>query len=470
MSNKPIKLWQYLVPIVVLLAIWFYPVPEGLKPQAWHMFAIFVATIVGILCAPLPSGALMFIALALSIFTNTLSFKAALSGFASGTVWMIFSAYVLSLGFVQSGLGRRIAYKTLSLFGGSSLGIAYSLGIADLILAPAMPSVPARSGGIILPISKSIDQVLDSEPGPKQKRLGEFLTMTCFQFTPITGAMFMTGMAANPLCATLAKEGLGIELTWVGWFWAAVVPAMICFFVMPLLSYKILNPELKRTPEAKKMGREELKHMGPMSSQEIKVAIGFVLALLGWGTTMWTGLNANAIGIGLAALLFAMGAVNWKDVLADKAAWDTVVWFGVIISLATGLTSLGFIKWMSAGFASMLTGMDWMTTFILLGFAYIYLHYVFATASGHVAAMYVPFAAVAIGAGAPPLMVAVCFAIFSNFMWGITEYAGGPGPIYFGQGFFERPRFYKINFVLVTASVIIVFAVGMLWWKIIGLY
>ena len=76
MSNKPIKLWQYLVPIVVLLAIWFYPVPEGLKPQAWHMFAIFVATIVGILCAPLPSGALMFIALALSIFTNTLSFKA----------------------------------------------------------------------------------------------------------------------------------------------------------------------------------------------------------------------------------------------------------------------------------------------------------------------------------------------------------------------------------------------------------
>lgn len=110
MSNKPIKLWQYLVPIVVLLAIWFYPVPEGLKPQAWHMFAIFVATIVGILCAPLPSGALMFIALALSIFTNTLSFKAALSGFASGTVWMIFSAYVLSLGFVQSGLGRRIAY------------------------------------------------------------------------------------------------------------------------------------------------------------------------------------------------------------------------------------------------------------------------------------------------------------------------------------------------------------------------
>lgn len=38
-------------------------------------------------------------------------------------------------------------------------------------------------------------------------------------------------------------------------------------------------------------------------------------------------------------------------------------------------------------------------------------------------------------------MVAVCFAIFSNVMWGITEYAGGLGPIYLDQGFFERPRF-----------------------------
>lgn len=124
--------------------------------------------------------------------------------------------------------------------------------------------------------------------------------------------------------------------------------------------------------------------------------------------------------------------------------------FGVIISFATGLTKLGFVKWLSAGFTSMLVGMDWLTAFLLLGFAYIYLHYIFATASGHVAAMYVPFAAVAIGAGAPPMMVAICFAIFSNTMWGITEYAGGPGPIYFGQGYFERVRFYKVNFILVA--------------------
>lgn len=312
MAEKQVKWWQWAIPIVLLLGIWVSPVPEGLTVQAWHMFAIFVATIIGILCAPIASGALMFIALAVTIFTNTLSFSAALSGLASGTVWMIFSAYVLSLGFVESGLGRRIAYKMLSLFGGSSLGIAFSLGVADLILAPAMPSVTARSGGIVLPVAKSINMVLDSQPGPKQGRIGEFLVMTCFQFTPITGAMFMTGMAANPLCAQLAQSGLGLEISWVGWFWAAVVPAMVCFFVMPLLSYKIFNPELKKTPQAKQMGRDELQKMGPLTTREKWVAVGFVLALIGWGTTMLTGLNANAIGIALAAFLFVTGAVKWK--------------------------------------------------------------------------------------------------------------------------------------------------------------
>lgn len=464
------KLIRWAVPLAILLGIWFSPCPSGLKIEAWHMFAIFAATIAGILSAPLATGALMFLALGLTYFTGTLGLGDVLKGFASGTVWMIFSAYVLSLGFVQSGLGRRIAYRTLSLFGSSSLGVAYSLGIADLIMAPAMPSVTARSGGIILPVAKSINQVLGSEPGPSGKKIGDFLIMTCFQFTPITGAMFLTGMAANPLCASLAHDNLGVELTWGGWFLAAVVPAMICFVALPLLTYKFMNPELKRTPQAKVMGQEELRKMGPMSRQEILVAIGFVLALIGWGTCLITGLNANAIGLGLMGFLFVTGAVQWKDVLNDKAAWDTVVWFGAIISLAGGLTKLGFVKWMATGFSASLGGLDWITTFLILGFAYIYLHYIFATASGHVAAMYVPFASVAIAAGAPAMMVAICFSIFSNFMWGITEYAGGPGPIYFGQGYFERARFYKINFCIVTFCVITVFTTGMVWWKLIGLY
>lgn len=469
-SSTGKKVFAVVVPIALGIAIWLAPVPANLSPQAWHMFAIFAATIAAILTQPLPSGAVMLIALCVAIFTQTLTEAKALSGFASGTVWLIFCAYILSLGFVTSGLGKRIAYKMLSLFGGSSLGIAYSLGISDLIMAPAMPSVTARSGGIIFPIARSINTVLGSTPGESGKKIGDFLTMVCFQFTPITGAIFLTGMAANPLVSSLAKSSLGVEITWSGWFIAAVVPALVCFCLMPLLVYKIVNPELKRTPEAKAMGREALSQLGPMTTTEKKVAFGFLLALVGWGTSLITGLSATSVGLGLAAYLFAVGAVDWKALLKDHAAWDTVIWFSVIISLATGLSDLGFIKWMAGLLGNLIQGFGAMETFVLLGVLYIYVHYLFATASGHVAALYVPFAATAIAAGAPPMMVAICFGIFSNLMWGNTEYGGGPGPIYFAQGYFTRPRFYKINAAVVTFNVVLTFSVGLLWWKLLGYY
>ena len=139
------KLIRWSVPIAVLVLLWVIPTPEGLTPAAWHMFAIFAATIAGILAAPVASGALMFIALAITYFTNTLPLNDVLKGFASGTVWMIFSAYVLSLGFVQSGLGRRIAYRALSLFGGSSLGVAWLLRCRLLRLVRAASSCRLQS-------------------------------------------------------------------------------------------------------------------------------------------------------------------------------------------------------------------------------------------------------------------------------------------------------------------------------------
>jgi di/tricarboxylate transporter len=43
--------------LIVGSIIWFIPPPAGVQPKAWHLLAIFVATIVGIIIKPLPMGA-----------------------------------------------------------------------------------------------------------------------------------------------------------------------------------------------------------------------------------------------------------------------------------------------------------------------------------------------------------------------------------------------------------------------------
>ena len=68
-------------------------------------------------------------------------------------------------GFQKTGLGERVATLFVQACGKSSLGLAYGLSIAEMLLAPAMPSTTARAGGIFMPIINSLSLSADSEPG-----------------------------------------------------------------------------------------------------------------------------------------------------------------------------------------------------------------------------------------------------------------------------------------------------------------
>ena len=70
----------------------------------------------------------------------------ALSGFANSTVWLIFAAFIFSLGYEKTGLGRRISLLLVAWLGGHTLSLGYAVTLADAILAPFTPSNTARSG------------------------------------------------------------------------------------------------------------------------------------------------------------------------------------------------------------------------------------------------------------------------------------------------------------------------------------
>jgi di/tricarboxylate transporter len=78
--------------------------------------------------------------------------------------WLIAIAFWLAGGFIKSGLGNRIAYAIVSLFGKTTLGLTYSLVLAEGLLAPAIPSVAARAGGIFFPLAKALCLACGSDP------------------------------------------------------------------------------------------------------------------------------------------------------------------------------------------------------------------------------------------------------------------------------------------------------------------
>ncbi|HGM5491884.1 TPA: anion permease [Serratia fonticola] len=483
----PLKPVPSLFAVIVALLIWFViPVPEGVAPNAWHLLALFIGTIIAIIGKAMPIGAVSIIAIALVALTGVTNpgkpgaaLDDALSGFSNQLIWLIGFSIMISLSLNKTGLGSRIGYYFISLFGKKTLGIAYALTLAETVLAPVTPSNTARGGGIIHPIMKSIADSFGSKPELNTSgKIGRYLSLVNYNINPITSAMFITATAPNPLIVNLIAKGAGseFELTWAMWAVAALVPAVCSLIVMPLVVYLLYPPEIKSTPDAPRFAQDKLQALGQITLPE-KITLGVFALLL----VLWAGVPAMIFGPALAvnpttaaviglAILLATGVLSWDDVLKHKGAWDTVVWFAALVMMATYLGKLGLIGWLSQTVGSGIDhmGMSWVGGTILLTLVYLYSHYFFASTTAHVTAMFAAFFAAGIALGAPPALLGLILAFSSSLMMSLTHYGTGTAPIIFGSGYATLGEWWKTGFIMSVVNLLIWALIGGIWWKWLG--
>lgn len=481
----PIKPLPAFIAIAITLLIWFViPVPEGVKPNAWHLLALFVGTIAAIIGKALPIGAISIVAIALVAITGvtnpgnpTAALADSLSGFSNELIWLIGISVMISMSLTKTGLGSRIGYFFISLVGKKTIGIAYALGIAETILAPVTPSNTARGGGIIHPIMRSIANSFNSKPEDgTSAKIGRYLALVNYNMNPITSAMFITATAPNPLIVNLIFEDSGFKLTWGMWAVAALVPALVSILVIPLVIYFVYPPEIKSTPDAPKFAREKIKELGPISLPE-KITMGVFTILL----LLWAGVPAMLFGdefsvpptvaafVGLAILLVT-GVLSWDDVLSNKGSWDTVTWFAALVMMAGFLGKLGLVSWLAQTVGSGIDdfGFNWTISVLILLLIYVYSHYFFASTTAHITAMFGAFFLAGIALNAPPMLWALILAFSSSIMMSITHYGTGTAPIIFGSGYATLGEWWKIGFITSVVNLFIWILVGGLWWKFLG--
>lgn len=483
----PIRPLPSIFSVAVALIIWFIiPVPIGVSDNAWHLLALFVGTIISIIGKAMPIGAVAVIGIALVAITGvthpgdpTAALGDAISGFSNHLIWLIGFSIMISLSLKKTGLGARIGYYFISLFGKKTIGIAYALTLAELTLAPITPSNTARGGGIIHPIMKSIAESFGSKPELHTSNImGRYLSLVNYNINPITSAMFITATASNPLIVSLILKEMpnAIELSWSMWALAALVPGLCSLFLMPLVIYVIYPPDLKSTPDAPRFARDRLKELGALTLPEKLTLAIFSLLLFLWAgipeKMFGSGLTVNpttASLIGLAALLVT-GVLSWEDILKNKGAWDTIVWFSALVMMASFLGQLGLIDWLSHTVGSRIEqmGMSWEGGTMLLIAIYLYSHYFFASTIAHVTAMFSAFLTAGIALGAPPLLLALILAFSSSLMMSLTHYGTGTAPIIFGSNYVTLSQWWKAGFVMSVINLLTWIVVGGAWWKWLG--
>ncbi|PJE80225.1 putative malate transporter YflS [invertebrate metagenome] len=465
-----------IITLLTGLSLAFIGTPVGLDPKAWHLFAIFISCIVGIVCKLLPMGATAILALAIAMLTGTLgedsgsNAKAALTGFSSSVAWLAVFAFFIARGFIKTGLGKRIAYHFIKSMGKSTLGLSYGLALTDLILAPAMPSITARGGGIIYPVVKALSESYGSYPNSASStKIGSFLIQSAFQVNLITSAMFLTAMAGNPVAVNLLSSQ-GIVISWAFWAKAMIVPGLFALLMVPMSLYYFNPPDIKKTPNARAFANEALTEMGPMSLHEKLMLIAFIGLIVLWIGGSWLQIDAWIAAVCGVCFLLITGVLSYSDLLNEKSAWDTLIWMSILIILATYLNKLGFIDWMTLHINSHMVFGHWFITLAILTIAYFYTHYLFASASAHIAAMIIPFTLVAANAGVPAMVIGLTLCAFSNLYAGITHYGIGSAPIFFGSGYVGFKTWWRNGFFVSVINITIWLTIGCLWWKVIGIW
>ena len=445
--------WKALVPIAVGAALLLLPIPEGLKPNAWYYFALFVAVIIALILEPIPAAAVGLIGVTAATVSLLVApkpadaIKWALSGFQDGTVWLIFVAFMFALGYEKTGLGRRVALNLVKWLGKKTLGLGYAVALADLVLAPFTPSNTARSGGTIFPVIKNIPPLYGSEPGPTARKIGSYLMWTAFATTCLTSSMFLTGLAPNLLALSLVKTTAKIDISWTEWFMGMAPVGVLLFVFLPWIVYKIYPPELKSSPDVPIWAGEELKKMGGIKFKEISMAL---LALLALGLWIFGGdfINATTVALLVLSLMVMTRIVEWDDVLAHKQAWNVLVWFATLVTMADGLNKVGFLKWFAGGSASALSGYSVMTIVIALTVVYFVVHYMFASLTAHTTALLPVLLTAAIAVPEMPVkLISLLFCYTLGLMGIISPYATGPGPIYYGSGYVSRKDFWRLGLI-----------------------
>jgi L-tartrate/succinate antiporter len=254
-------------------------------------------------------------------------------------------------------------------------------------------------------------------------------------------------MAPNLLAVDLVNQTVGVEISWTQWFLGFLPVGLFLLFLLPFIIYKLYPPEIKTSKEVPAWASQELKKMGRISRNEVIMAVLVLLALVLWiFAGKW--ISATTVALAVIALMLIAKIVTWQDILSNKPAWNVLVWFATLVTLADGLNRVGFVSWFAEGAAASLTGLSPILVMVILVFLFFVIHYLFASVTAHVTAV-LPVI-LAAGAAIPGMPVRI-FALLLCFSLGImgvlTPYATGPAPAYYASGYVSRREFWTLGLI-----------------------
>ena len=453
--------------MAVALAIWFVPPPGNLTAQAWHLFAIFAATILSVVIGAFPILTASVLAIAAAVLSGTLAADDAYAGFANPTIVLIIVAFLVARAVVKSGLGERLGYRAISLFGRSTLGLSYSIFAVDALISPAFPSNTARSG-VLYPLAFSIAEAAGVSPEREdRRRLAKFLMFSGMASLTLSSALWLTAMAGNPLGAEIARK-YGLNIGFGSWLVASSVPTLLAMALVPWLLFKVIKPEVTSMPDAPAEARKSLAELGGITRDQKVVGFTFLGMVVLWGLSSTLGIDPTAVAFLGLGIMLATGVLTLADIAKEGDVLATFIWFASLFTLSDQLNKLGFMEFLGERLVMRLGGLPVPLVAILLVVAYVVLHYLFVSQTAHLLALFSVFLGVGVKLGVSPALLAFQLLFATNYFAAIAPQGSSANLLFAGSGYLSQSDLYRLGALHTAFCLVLYLVVGTPWLMLVA--
>ncbi|MCD7098621.1 DASS family sodium-coupled anion symporter [Stenotrophomonas sp. MMGLT7] len=475
-----------LLAVLVLLAVWLLPTPEGMQPVQHQMLAIFCGMVVLWItqCVSFAtSGIILIPVLYLWVGNATGAVDAsghlvrsadfALAGYGTSSLWLLVAGYMISTAMIATGLAKRLALLMLKRFGKTPFGATLSPMIAGLILAPLTPSNTARCAAI-LPIVEGVAQAYKLEKG--KSNFGKVLYLANMYSHSTTAGAFLTGTIPNPVAIGMMLGAMGgvvsSQTSWGFWAIAAFPTSFVLLIATIYLLFWLFPSEIKELPGGLSYIDVELAALGPVSAREKRALGYFMLALLLWSTDMVHHLNSTMVALLVSALMLLprFGVLSWKEA-QQGIPWDLFVFFGGVITLSGITTTTGAFAWVINSVIGGL-GLEGVSMLPLLiafmGFQ-IFSHVIWSTTTAMAGVMIPIYIGIAQAFGFPIVGFVLPLAILGSYAW-FLPFNTMTNIIMYGPGYFTVAEQLKSSILLGLIAWALWAVTALTWFPLIGLY
>ena len=327
-------LW-FVAAIVLSVAVAQFPI-LSLGREGHLTFAVFVFVVIIWVGEVLPVGvaSVLFCMILVVLLGKTMPPSIAFSGFTNSALWLMVGAFLLGEATVRTGVAQRIAFLTMRLGGSSYTMVLVFLWLTHAVLGMLTPSGTVRVA-MFIPIMAGIVEAHKAKPN---SNFSANLLLHVYWGSILGSTLWYTGTNINPQVMGILKAVSGYAPSYLTWTVWNLIPCAV-FGVVTFIIIQWIMPvekEITHTAGDTRILDKKLAEMGPMSADEWKALLFFLVAVVLWATEKIHHVDTAWVALGIGGLLFLPGLGVLKPNALNTISWDTIL----LLATALGITEI----------------------------------------------------------------------------------------------------------------------------------